>query len=126
MNTLLGMAHTLSAMGMIINRSVDFVRESAGKEAMPHIVPVDLPRLLGNVVDFMKWQAEDTAIQVDNKHVCVIPCHPSSQHSLITLSSLSLIPSSQHSHPCLSTPPSFFQSFLIISFSHSSIISGSQ
>ena len=51
---------------------LDFVRESAGKEAVPHIVPGDLPRLLGNVVDFMKWQAEDTDIQVGRCVVVVV------------------------------------------------------
>ena len=66
--TLHGMAHTISAMTMIINRSVDACKSSSGSDRgrgfFPNLVPVDLEHIMDSVMAFSKWQAEGTGIEV--------------------------------------------------------------
>ena len=64
--TLHGMSHTIAALTMIINRTVDASHSasSSARSCIPNHVPVDLEQVMDNVMAFSKWQAEDTGIQV--------------------------------------------------------------
>ena len=64
--TLHGMAHTIAALTMIINRSVDASNSASGsfRSIVPNNVPVDLEKVMDEVMAFSKWQAEDTGIEV--------------------------------------------------------------
>ena len=64
--TLHGMAHTISALTMIINRSVDASKttSSSGRGFCPNKVPVDLEKAMEEAVAFSKWQADGTGIEV--------------------------------------------------------------
>ena len=64
--TLHGMSHTLSALTMIINRSVDASKNasSSGHGYNPNNVPVDVEQIMDSVMAFSKWQAEGTGIDV--------------------------------------------------------------
>ena len=64
--TLHGMVHTISALNMIINRSVDASKSasSSGRAFFPNKVPVDLGQIMDGVLAFSQWQAEDTGIDV--------------------------------------------------------------
>ena len=65
-DTLHGMAHTIAALTMIINRSVDASNSpsSSGRGFVPNNVPVHLEQVMEEVMAFSKWQAEDTGIDV--------------------------------------------------------------
>ena len=65
-DTLHGMVHTISALTMIINRSVDAScsRYSSGRGFFPNKVPVDLERIMDEIVAFSKWQADGTGVDV--------------------------------------------------------------
>ena len=66
-HTLHGMAHTISALSMIINRSVDSSKGVSGnsfRTFVPNHVPVDLAQILDGVMAYTQWQAEDTGIKV--------------------------------------------------------------
>ena len=64
--TLHGMAHTITALTMIINRSVDASKSTSGSSSgiVPNKVLVDLEHLMDGVMAFSQWQAEDTGIDV--------------------------------------------------------------
>ena len=64
--TLHGMVHTISALTMIINRSVDASKSASnsGRGFVPNSVPVDLKQVMDEVMAFSQWQAEDTGIDV--------------------------------------------------------------
>ena len=64
--TLHGMAHTITALTMIINRSVDASKSTSGSTSgiVPNKVLVDLEHLMDGVMAFSQWQAEDTDIDV--------------------------------------------------------------
>ena len=65
--TLHGMVHTIAALSMIINRSVDASNSASGgsfRGFIPNNVPVDLEQVMDEVMAFSKWQAEDTGIEV--------------------------------------------------------------
>ena len=64
--TLHGMSHTLSVLNMIINRSVDSSKSasSSGRGFVPNKVPVDLARVMNEVMAITRWQAEDTGIDI--------------------------------------------------------------
>ena len=64
--TLHGMSHTIAALTMIINRTVDASHSasSSARWVVPNHVPVDLEQVMDNVMAFSRWQAEDTGIQV--------------------------------------------------------------
>ena len=64
--TLHGMAHTISALTMIINRSVDASKSisSSDRGFVPNKVPVDLEQVMDEVMAFSKWQADGTGIEV--------------------------------------------------------------
>ena len=66
LGTLHGMEHTIAALTMIINRSVDVSKSpsSSGRGFVPNNVPMDLKKVVGEVLAFSKWQAEDTGIEV--------------------------------------------------------------
>ena len=60
------MAHTISALTMIINRSVDASKgtSSSGRGFFPNNVPVDLEKVMDEIVAFSQWQADGTGIEV--------------------------------------------------------------
>ena len=64
--TLHGMAHTISALTMIINRSVDASKSASSSchGFCPNKVPVDLEKAMDEAVAFSKWQADGTGIEV--------------------------------------------------------------
>ena len=64
--TLHGMAHTISALIMIINRSVDASNRSSGstRGVVANKVPVDLEQVMYEVMAFSQWQADGTGIDV--------------------------------------------------------------
>ena len=65
--TLHGMAHTISALSMIINRSVDASKSASGGSGrgfVPNNVPVDLLKVMDGVMAFSQWQADCTGIEV--------------------------------------------------------------
>ena len=64
--TLHGMEHTIAALTMIINRSVDASNSDSSNiyGFVPNRVPVYLKQVLDDIVAFSKWQAEDTGIEV--------------------------------------------------------------
>ena len=66
LETLHGMAHTIDALTMIINRSVDASKtaSSSSRGFVPNKVPMDLKRLIDGVMAFSQWHAEDTGIEV--------------------------------------------------------------
>ena len=61
-----GMEHTVSALTMIINRSVDASNSASGsfRGIIPNRVPVDLEHVMDEVMSFSKWQADGTGIEV--------------------------------------------------------------
>ena len=81
--TLHGMAHTITALTMIINRSVDASRgitTSLGgtDDFVPNKVPVDLEQIMDGVMAFSQWQADDTGmfpipliVPVVGHHTCL-------------------------------------------------------
>jgi len=64
--TLHGMVHTISALTMIINRSVDAScsKSNSGRGFRANRVPVDLEKIMDEIVAFSKWQADGTGIDV--------------------------------------------------------------
>ena len=64
--TLHGMAFTINALTMIINRSVDASKSTSGsfRGHIPNDVPVDLNQIMDGVMAFSQWQAEGTGINV--------------------------------------------------------------
>lgn len=65
--TLHGMVHTISALTMIINRSVDVSKSTSNSDRLsfsPNKVPVDLKKAMNGVMSFIQWQAEGTGIDV--------------------------------------------------------------
>ena len=64
--TLHGMVHTISALTMIINRSVDASssNDGSGRGFFPNKVPVDLENVMREVMAFSKWQADGTGVDV--------------------------------------------------------------
>ena len=65
--TLHGMSHTIDALTMIINRTVDASKSASSDSArafVPNHVPVDLGKIMDEVMSFVQWQAEDTGIEV--------------------------------------------------------------
>ena len=62
-----GMSHTITALTMIINRSVDASKSTSGSSTrgiVPNKGLVDLEHLMDGVMSFSQWQAEDTGIEV--------------------------------------------------------------
>ena len=64
--TLHGMAHSITALTMIINRSVDASNfaSAGGRGFVPNKGLVDIEQLMDGVMAFSQWQAEDTGIDV--------------------------------------------------------------
>ena len=66
--TLHGMAHSITALTMIINRSVDASKGNTSADGtrgfVPNKVPVDLDQVMDGVMAYSQWQAEDTGIDV--------------------------------------------------------------
>ena len=64
--TLYGMAHTITALTMIINRSVDGSKNTSGsgRGFVANEVPVDLKQVMDEVMAFSQWQADGTGIDV--------------------------------------------------------------
>ena len=66
LNTLHGMEHTIEALTMIINRSVDASISAAGSHygISPNRVPVQLEKVMDEIEAFCKWQADGSGIEV--------------------------------------------------------------
>ena len=60
------MEHTIAALTMIINRSVDASISAAGSHygIMPNRVPVQLEKVMDEIEAFCKWQADGSGIEV--------------------------------------------------------------